>query len=139
MRVQVLITMGQDWISREETRYILDQWIYVVTMTQELCDKTKNFVQLLGEYIRKDGPLSQEMATWPHHIDRFKRKYGKVFAGNCLFVSGILDRIHNSVQVFIHSCNMTSIHNSRTSALLEFGKLQRQVEWEEWVTSSPPG
>ena len=44
-------------------------------------------------------------------------------------------RIHKRVQVFLHSCNTTSIEEVESGALEEFIGLQKRVERGEWMTS----
>ena len=63
------------------------------------------------------------VATWLFHIDRFERKYDKAFAKDPLFGADLIDRIHKRVQVFLHSCNMTSIEDVKSRALAEFGEI----------------
>ena len=69
----------------------------------------------------EDIPLCLSIETWPHHIDRFERKYDKAFAKDPLFRADLIDRIHKSVQVSLHSCNTTSIKDVESGALAEFG------------------
>ena len=64
------------------------------------------------------------MATWPHHIDNFKRQYEKAFAGNPFFGVYLVGCIHKWVKVFLHSFNMNCIYEVDKGALLEFIKLQ---------------
>ena len=74
MRVQVLLAMGQYRLSKEEAGELLDQWVHVVTTTHEICHRTRNFVCLMGDYFRDEGPFSQAMATWPRHIDQLDQQ-----------------------------------------------------------------
>ena len=67
------------------------------------------------------------MEMWPHHIDRFERQYNKAFVNEPLFGDELIDRIHKRVQVFLHSCNTTSIEYVESGALAEFGKLQKNI------------
>ena len=46
----------------------------------------------------------------------------------------LIDRIHNCVKVFLHSCNTTSIKDVELGALAEFGGLELKVERGEWLT-----
>ena len=128
MQVQVVLTMVQDLLSNQEYGGILDQQVYVVTKYQELWNSTRKFVRLAGDYLGLDGSLSQAMKTWPHHTDRFERKYNKAFAGKCLFGDNIVDQTHKRVHLFLNSSKMTSIDGVNTVALAEFGELQRRVE-----------
>ena len=75
------------------------------------------------------------MASWPRHIDRFKRQYDKAFARDPLFGEDLMDRIHKRVQVFLHSSNTTAIEEVKSGALEEFRGLQKKLERGEWVTS----
>ena len=111
MRVQVLLAMGQDRLSKDEAGELLDQRVHVVSMTQELRHSTRNFVRLNGDFFGVEGPLSREMMTWPCRIDRFERQYNKDFAGHHLFGADIVDRIHKRFQVFLHSFNTTSLED----------------------------
>ena len=77
------------------------------------------------------------MGTWPRHIDRLERKYDKAFARDPLFGADFIGRIHKHVKVFLHSCNTTAIEDVEAGALAEFGGLQKKVEREEWLTSTP--
>ena len=129
--------MFQDQISKEESGDILDQRVHVVTTNQELRHSTRKVVRLTGDYLGPDGPPIQAMGTWYRHIYRFKRQFDKAFARNRLFEAKIVDRIHKRVQVFLQSCNMTSLNSIKTGALLRFGELQRRVDKGEWVTYHP--
>ena len=48
-----------------------------------------------------------------------------------------MDRIHKRVQVFLHSCNMTSTEEVELGALVEFGGIQKKVYRVEWLTLTP--
>ena len=48
-----------------------------------------------------------------------------------------MDRTHKLVQVFLHSCNTTSIEEVELGALDKFRGLQKRVERGEWMTSMP--
>ena len=109
MRIQVLLSMGQDRLSKEEVTELLDQRVHVLTSTQELHHSTRNFVKLAGDYLGEGSPVCISMALWPRHSDRFERQYDRAFARDPLFGADIMDRIHKRVQVFLHSCNTTSI------------------------------
>ena len=74
------------------------------------------------------------MATRPLHTYCFELQYDKAFTGNHLFRAHIVDQIHNRVQAFLHSFNMTSLCKVETGTLLEFGELQQRIERGEWVT-----
>ena len=110
-RVQVLLAMGHDRISREKAGELLDQRIHVVAMTQEIHHITRNFVRMTEDYLRTEGPLSRAMATWPRQIDHFECQYDKAFAGHCLFGADIVYWIHKQVKIFLHSCNTTSMED----------------------------
>ena len=60
-------------------------------MNQEIPHSTLNFVQLTRDHLRTKGTLSQEMETWPCHIDRFELQYDKAFAGDRIFYADIVD------------------------------------------------
>ena len=77
------------------------------------------------------------MASWPRHIGRFERQYDKSFARDPLFGADLMDRIHKRVQVFLHSCNTTSIEKVDSGVLEEFRGLQKRVDRGEWLTSMP--
>ena len=109
MHIQVLLSMGKDCLSKEEATDLLDQRVHVLTSNQELRHLTRNFVKLAGDYLGEESPICISMASWPHHIDRFKRQYDKAFARDTLFGVDLMYRIHKRVQVFLHSCNTTSI------------------------------
>ena len=69
MRVQILIAMVQDRLSKEEAGKLLYQRVHVVATTQEFQHSTQNFVQMTGDYLGAEGPLSRAMVTLPCHID----------------------------------------------------------------------
>ena len=77
------------------------------------------------------------MGLWPRHIERFERKYDKTVARDPIFGAHLMDRIYKRVNVFLHSCNTTEIEEVESGALAEFGRLQKKVEREEWLTSTP--
>ena len=54
-----------------------------------------------------------------------------------LFGDELIDRIHKRVQVFLHSCNTTSIKDVELGALAEFGEIQKNVERGEWMKTTP--
>ena len=89
----------------------------MLTSTQELRHSTRNFVKLVGDYLGEGSPVCLLMASWPRHIDRFDWKYDKSFAGYPPFGADLMDRIHKCVQVFLHSCNTTSIEEVESGAL----------------------
>ena len=107
MRIHVLLSMGQDSLSKEEAGDLLDQGFHVLTSAQELRHSTQNFVKLAGDYLGEKSPICLLMGTWPHHIDRFERQYNKDFARDPIFGADLMDHIHKRVQVFLHSCNTT--------------------------------
>ena len=69
------------------------------------------------------------MGTWPRHIDRFERQYDKASAKDPLFGAYLMDRIHKSVQVFLHFCNTTTIEDLDPGALTDFGGFRKM--WRE--------
>ena len=77
------------------------------------------------------------MGLWPRHIDRFERQYDKAFSRDPLFGADLMDRIHKRVQVFLHSCNTTTVKEVELGSLAEFGGLQKKVERGECLTSMP--
>ena len=48
---QVLLLMGQDFLSKEEVGNLLYQRVYVLTSTQYLRHSTRNFSKLAGDYL----------------------------------------------------------------------------------------
>ena len=128
--------MVQDCLSKEEAGEILDQMVHVLTSTQELRHSTRNFVKLSGDYLVEESPICLSMGTWPRHIDRFERQYDKAFAKGSSLWGGLMDRIHKRLQVFLHSCNTTTIEDVESGALADFGGLQNKVDRGEWLTST---
>ena len=63
MRVQAFLTMGQDRMSKEEPRYLLDQWVHVVNTAQDLRNSTRKCVGVEGGYLGDDVTLRQAMST----------------------------------------------------------------------------
>ena len=51
MRIQVLLSMGQDCLSKEEEGELLDHRVHVLTSTQELRHSTRNLFKLVGNYL----------------------------------------------------------------------------------------
>ena len=51
------------------------------------------------------------MASWPRNIERFERQYDKAFSWDPLFGAELMDQIHKTVQVFLHSCNTMAIED----------------------------
>ena len=96
----------------------------------------QNFVKLAGDYLGEVSPVCLSMASWPRHIERIERKYDKDFAREPLFGADLMDRIHKRVQVFLHSCNTTSIEEVKLGALEDFRGLQKRVERGKWLTST---
>ena len=41
------------------------------------------------------------------------------------------------MKVLLHSCNIAFLDNVEVEALSKFGKLHKNVEWNEWITSTP--
>ena len=137
MKVQVLVAMGQDQLSKDKSGELLDQCVYVVAMTQDLRHSNRKYVRLTRDYLGTEGPLLRVMATWPSHIDCFKRQYNKSFTGHHPFGAYIVERIHKQVQVFFHFCNTTSLEDTETGSLAYFWVLQRHVKRYEWITLPP--
>ena len=135
MRIQVLLSMGQDRLSKEEATELLDQRVHMLTSTQELLYLMRNFVKLAGDYLGEGSPVCVSMAWWSRHIDRFEPQYDKAFARDPLFGADLMDHIHKLVQVFLHPCNTTAIEEVESGALEEFQGLQKRVERGEWMTS----
>ena len=79
----------------------------------------KEFFNLTGKYLGKEFSLWLSVARWPRHIDRFELKYDKAFAKKPLFGADLSDRIHKRLQVFLQSCNTTSIEDVELGALAE--------------------
>ena len=102
-----------------------------------MCHLTRNFVKLAGDYLGEGSPVYLSMALWPCHIDRFERQYDKAFARYPIFGADLMDRIHKRVQVFLHSCNTTSIKEVESGALEEFIGMQNRIKRGEWLTSMP--
>ena len=50
MRIQVLLSMGKDFLFKEEATELLYQRVHVLTSTQELRHSTRNFVKLAVDY-----------------------------------------------------------------------------------------
>ena len=48
MQIQVLLSMGQDRLSKEEAGELLDQRVNILTFTQELHHLTRNFCEARG-------------------------------------------------------------------------------------------
>ena len=51
MQIQVLLSMGQDRLSKEDATELLDQRFHVLTSTQDLSHSTRNFVKLAVDYL----------------------------------------------------------------------------------------
>ena len=81
----------------------------MLTSTQEPSRSTRNSVKLAVDYLGEGSPVCLSMASCPCHIDRFEQQYEKAFISDPLFGADLMDRIHKRVQVFLHSCNTTSI------------------------------
>ena len=65
MRIQVLLSMGKYRLSEEDATELLNQRFHVLTSTQELCNSTRNFVNLAGvlpgigkSYVSFDGVVA---------------------------------------------------------------------------------
>ena len=103
MRIQVLLSMGHDSLSKEEAGELLDQRVHVLTSTQELRHSTRNFAKLVGDYLGEESPICLSMGSWPRHIDHFEWQYRKAFERDPIFREDLMDRIHERVQVFLYS------------------------------------
>ena len=77
------------------------------------------------------------MGTWARQIDRFDRKYDKAFGKDPLFGADLMDRIHKHLQVFLYSCNKTTIEDVGLGDLAEFEGIQKNVDRGEWLASTP--
>ena len=120
--------MGQDCLSKEEVTELLDQRVHDLTFTQELRHSTRNFVKLAGDYLVEGSSICISIALWPRHIDRFERQYDKALERDPLFGADLMDIINRRVQVFLHSCNTTSIKEVELGALEDFRRLQKRVK-----------
>ena len=94
--------MGKDHLTKEEVGELMDQQVHMMTTMQEIRHITRKYVRVDGDYLGDEGTLIQAMATWPHHIEKFKWKYDKAFAGNPFFGADLFYRIHKWVQVLLH-------------------------------------
>ena len=74
MRIQLILLMEQDRLSKEEAGELLDQRVHVLASTQDLRHLMRNFVKLAGYYLGEEIPILLSMGTWPRHIDRFERQ-----------------------------------------------------------------
>ena len=129
----MIMLMGQDRLSKEDAGNLLDQRVHVFASTQGLRQLTWNFVKVVGGYLGVEIPICLSMETCPCHIDCFERKYDKDFLKDPLLGSDLMDFIHKCVQVFLHSCNMTSIYDVESDPLVEFGGLQKKAERVQWL------
>ena len=129
--------MVQDHLSKEEVGKLMDQRVYIVTITQELQNLTNNCFNITSDYLGEESPLCLSMATWPRRIDLFERQYDKYFSKDPLFGEDLLDRIHNHVQVLLHSCKNTSIKDVELGSLAEFGNFQKKIERGGWLKITP--
>ena len=96
---------------------------------EELCQARRRLLGGRDTALPLDGDVAR-------HIDRFHQKYDKSFAKDTLIGADLIDRIHNCVQVFLHSCNVTFIDNVESGALAEFGGLQKKVERRDWLITT---
>ena len=112
--------MGHDQLPKEEVGGILYQQVHVVATTQDIHHSTQIFVRLTRDYLSREGPLFQAMATWPCNIERLDTQYDKVFAEDHISGAYIVDRIHKRGKVFLHYSNTTSLEDVDTGALEEF-------------------
>ena len=53
-RIQVLLSMGHDLLSKEEAGELQDHRVHVLTSTQELHHSTRNFVKLAWDYLGEE-------------------------------------------------------------------------------------
>ena len=72
-KIQIILAMLQDIMSKEEAGELLDQRVHIVTSTQEVRNYSKHFVKIVGDYLGGECPFCLSMETWTHHIDRFER------------------------------------------------------------------
>ena len=93
----------------------------MVAKTQELCHSARNSVRVVEDSLGYEGSLIHTMAMWLCHIDRFEWQYDMAFSGNRIFGAYLMDHIRRCVQIFLHSCNTTSMDDVDTGALSEFG------------------
>ena len=100
MRIQVLLSIGKDLLSKEEAVELLDQRVHVLASTQELRHSTRKFVKLAGDYIGAEIMILLSMETWLPHIVRFKRQYDNASAKDPLFGADLMDRIQNVFRCF---------------------------------------
>ena len=99
--------MGQYFLSKEEAEDLLEQRVHVLKASQELWNRTKNFVKIAGDYMGEESLLCRSMATWLHHIDRLEQKYDKKSVKDPIFREDLIVSIHKRVQVSLHFCNKT--------------------------------
>ena len=57
IQIQVLLSIGQDCLSKEEEGELLYQRVHILTCTQELRHSTWNFVKLAGDYLGEEIPI----------------------------------------------------------------------------------
>ena len=74
MRIQVLPSMGQYRLSKEEAGELLDQRVHVLLSTQELSHSVRKFVKLTEDYLGKERPICLLMVTCLRYIDCFERQ-----------------------------------------------------------------
>ena len=97
MRIEVLLSMGQYHLSKEEAGELLDQRFHILASTQYLRHLMRNFVNLAGDYLGEEIPICFSMGKWPHHIDRFEQKYDKASAKDPVFGADLMDKIQKRV------------------------------------------
>ena len=68
VRFQFLMAMGQDQLFKEEAGNFLDQQVYVVTTTQDICHSTWNLVRLTGTTSGLKYPSPKQ---WQHGLYTF--------------------------------------------------------------------
>ena len=71
MLIQVLLSMGQYLLSKEEATELLDQRVHMRTSTQELRHLRRNFEKLAGDCLGEGSLVYISMALWMRHIERF--------------------------------------------------------------------
>ena len=54
-----------------------------------------------------------------------------------IFGADLINKINNQVQVLLNSFNNKLLERTETTALIEFGEIQRIGELVKWITSNP--
>ena len=91
MIIQVLLSMGQYCLSKEEAGKLMVHRFHVLASTQELRHLTRNIVKLAGGYLGEESPIYLLMGMWPRHIECFERQYNKDFGKDPLFGADFMD------------------------------------------------